>query len=231
MLILAAALAGVAVYLLLPAPSRNLAATTPAGAWREWGIRVRSSGPAAARRQRDREVSRVIDMVLALSAELRAGQPPAAAWSRLRRSSLIVAEGWAETEAATLDVPSVLRSAAAGSGRGGLARVAACWEVAEHSGAGLATALERVVQSLAAEREIAAEIDGQLAGARATARLLVVLPALALILGESLGAEPVRVLCTTPYGWGCLLAGSALSVVGSRWIEQQLRSASPWADR
>jgi tight adherence protein B len=227
----AAAVAGIAAYLFFPASSRAISKTTTAVSWSDVVRRVRGRTPAFAREQRDREVSQVTDLILALSAELRAGQPPAVAWSRLWGRSFVATDGGLRVGLDGADIPAVLRAAAVGSGRSGLARVAVCWDVAEQSGAGLAPALERVVQSLRAEREIAAEVEGQLAGSRATARLLVVLPVFALILGESLGAQPVRVLCTTGYGWGCLLLGLALSFVGSRWIEQQVRSVSPWNDR
>ena len=230
-MILAAALAGGAAYLLFPASRRSVSTKSLAAYSRDVVRRARERTPAFARQQRDREVSRVNDLVLALSAELRAGQAPAVVWSRLWGRSFFVVAGDSQVGLDGADIPAVLRAAAVGRGRSGLARVAACWEVAEQSGAGLATALERVGQSLEAEREIASEVEGQLAGSRATARLLAVLPVFALLLGESLGAEPVRVLCTTLYGWGCLLVGLALSFVGSRWIEQQVRAVSPWNDR
>jgi tight adherence protein B len=53
---------------------------------------------------------------------------------------------------------------------------------------------------------------------------------LAIIMGETLGADPLRVLFSTPYGWCCLLVGAGLSLVGSRWIEHQVQSVTPWID-
>ena len=105
--------------------------------------------------------------------------------------------------------------------------MAACLEVAEHSGSGLADGLACVIESLQHEREVAAEIEGQLAGPKATVRLLIILPALALLVGESLGAHPVAVLLTTPYGWLCLVSGSTLAAVGWQWVNRQVHSASP----
>jgi tight adherence protein B len=106
-------------------------------------------------------------------------------------------------------------------------RMAACWEVAEQSGSGLADGLSYVAESLQHEREVAAEIEGQLAGPRATVRLLITLPVLALIVGESLGAQPVAVLFTTTYGWLCLGAGSMLAGAGWHWVNRQVQTASP----
>ncbi len=106
-------------------------------------------------------------------------------------------------------------------------RASACWEVAEHAGSGLADGLSCVAESLQHEREIAAEIEGQLAGPKATVRLLVTLPVLALIVGESLGAQPVAVLLTTQYGWLCLGAGLLLAGAGWQWVNRQVQTASP----
>jgi len=105
--------------------------------------------------------------------------------------------------------------------------MAACWEVAERSGAGLAAALDRLAVGLQAELEVAAEIDSQLAGSRATARLLAVLPVVALVMGEALGADPLHVLFSTGYGWVCLVVGGGLSLLGFRWVEHQIRSVTP----
>ena len=52
-----------------------------------------------------------------------------------------------------------------------------------------------------AEHDIAVEIDGQLAGPRATAKLLVLLPAFALFLGNSLGADPLTCYFTRCLVW------------------------------
>jgi tight adherence protein B len=226
-MMLAASAAAMAAFLLFP---MTASPRHPSTAWSGLVRRVtntRTRSRPAVRRLRDREVQRVVDFTLALAAELRAGQAPPTAWDRLWWASPL-GGGDARADA---DIPTILRTAGAARGRGGLIRVAACWEVAEHSGAGLAEALERVARGLQAEREVAAEIEGQLAGSRATARLLVVLPVLALVMGETLGADPLHVLFTTPYGWGCLLVGGGLSVVGSRWVEHQVRSVTPWPDR
>jgi tight adherence protein B len=168
----------------------------------------------------------VIDFIQAFAAELRSGQAPALAWS-----SLWPAAGFGDDDSSGGQEPAAaMRSVATRPGNHGLARMAACWEVAEHSGAGLVEALDRVARALQSDREVAAEIESQLAGSRATARLLAVLPVLALVMGEALGADPLQVLLTTGYGWACLVMGGGLSLLGSRWIERQVRSVTPWSD-
>jgi len=229
--ILAACFAGIATFLFLRPAGRRLHPQGSHLSWRQVIQRVRERSPTSRRQRRAREVRSVADFCAALAAELRAGQPPSVAWSRLWGSTKLVSSSQAHAVGYRADIPSVLRAASTGLGHGGLERVAACWEVGENSGAGLAAALDRIAQSLQAEREISAEIDGQLAGSRATARLLAALPILALALGEALGADPLEILLTTGYGWLCLLLGVGLSVLGSRWIEQQIRSVTPWSDR
>ena len=104
-----------------------------------------------------------------------------------------------------------------------------CWKVAEQSGSGLTLALRQLVTALRHEADVAAEIDGQLSGPRATVRLLMVLPFLGLVMGEVLGADPLNILLTTPYGLGCLVAGMVLSVVGWHWVERQIAAVTPWS--
>jgi tight adherence protein B len=185
-------------------------------------------GPSYERRRYGEETIRVIDFTIALAAELRGGQTPHRAWTRLWPSSGLSSDPPRRADVRNVDVRQLLRVAARSApGRSGLMRMAACWEVAEQSGSGLADGLTCVAESLQHEREVAAEIEGQLAGPRATVRLLVTLPALALIVGESLGAQPVAVLLTTPYGWLCLGSGSLLSAAGWYWVTRQVQTASP----
>jgi tight adherence protein B len=117
-------------------------------------------------------------------------------------------------------VPAALRSAATLPGAEALASVAACWQVAQRNGAGLATALRRLTESLRAEEALRREIASQLAGARATARLLAALPALGLLLGSGLGGRPLDVLLHTPYGLACLVGGVTMQVTGVWWTDQ-----------
>jgi tight adherence protein B len=118
------------------------------------------------------------------------------------------------------DMPAVLRRMAARPGAEGLRRLAACWEVAEGSGAGLATATDRLAAGLRAEEAQRREISAQLAGPRTTARLLAVLPVFGLLLAAGLGGDPVHVLLGTPYGLACLSAGVALDIAGVLWTER-----------
>ena len=92
-LMFAAAAAAIAAYLLFPASSRSVSKTTLTASGRDVLRRVRERTPAFAREQRDREVSHVTDLIMALSAELRAGQPPVVAWAAAM-GSIVLCHGW-----------------------------------------------------------------------------------------------------------------------------------------
>lgn len=173
------------------------------------------------RRRRAAAADRRADLVLALcdglAADLLAGQPPVMALDA-------AAEDWAElapvASAARLgaDVPSALRALAGRPGAGQLRIVAAAWQVAHRSGAGLARALELAADNLRAERATARVVATELVAAEATARLLAVLPLGVLLLGSGLGGDPVGFLLGTPPGLVCLVVGLGLAQVGMLWL-------------
>jgi tight adherence protein B len=92
-------------------------------------------------------------------------------------------------------------------------------------GAPLAVVLERCAATVEADDETAAELDAALAGPRQTATLLGWLPAVGLLLGLLLGADPVGVL--TDGGWGtcCGAAGIGLTVLGRLWVRRMIARA------
>jgi tight adherence protein B len=83
----------------------------------------------------------------------------------------------------------------------------------------VAAVLDHVVQSVRADQELAREVRTECASARATARLLAVLPLLGLGLGSGLGGDPVQVLTRTLPGAVCLAAGTALALAGLAWVD------------
>lgn len=166
----------------------------------------------------------------ALAAELRSGQQPDVAWTRLWATGPPHCPDLAPQVASGTSVVQVMQVASRTPGCRGLQRIAACWAVTEVTGAGLAQALERIGRSLVAEQDIAVEIDGQLAGPRATAKLLVLLPAFALFLGNSLGADPLSVLFHSVPGLACLTVGVLLLLLGWRWSHAQVRSVTVWSE-
>ncbi|MFD0316442.1 type II secretion system F family protein [Streptomyces flavalbus] len=180
------------------------------------------------RRERERQGDAVIALCGALAGEVRAGRQPGAALPTAARDS----GGLGEAQAAVLaaarfggDVPEALTGAARQPGADGLLGLAACWRVAVDQGAGLAAGLDRLEAALRAERDQRAELRAQLSGARATAVMLAGLPAVGLLLGAALGADPLHVLLHTGAGLGCLLVGGLLEGVGVWWVLRIVRGA------
>ncbi|MFF3850055.1 type II secretion system F family protein [Streptomyces sp. NPDC002328] len=181
-----------------------------------------------ARRAGERRADSVIALCAALAGEVRAGRQPGEALQRAARDS----GGLGEAQAAVLaaarfggDVPDALSTASKRPGADGLLGLAACWRVAVDQGAGLASGLDRLEGALRAERDQRADLRAQLAGARSTALMLAALPALGLLLGTALGADPLHVLLHTGAGLGCLVVGGVLEGVGMWWAVRIVRGA------
>jgi len=188
--------------------------------------RLRSGAPSYRRIERDTNRHEVIDFAGALVALLQVGHSPLAAWYQLGcASSLPGSSGHGQLS--LMDPIAAMRTAAKGDGCEGLERIAICWDLAESSGVGLSLALRRLMTTLRSEREIAAEVETQLSAPRATVRLLMTLPLIAVAMGQSLGANPLAVLLSTAHGLICLVAGVALSVAGWMWTERQIGSVNP----
>jgi tight adherence protein B len=182
---------------------------------------VRESRLREARRRRQRAVTTLCD---ALSAELRAGLP---ALTAVVRSCQETPELTSVSTAARLggDIASALHRCAGAPGAEGLRAVAAAWEVAGSSGAGLAAVLARVAGSLRSDEDARAEVQAALGPPRATAKMLAVLPLFGVALGSSMGARPVHFLVATSWGFGCLSSGGMLALMGVWWVERLASSA------
>ncbi len=189
------------------------------------GRRLRARERAELERRR---ADAVVAVCAAIAGELRAGSQPAAALRWAARSSEALGPEQAAVLAAARfggDVPEALRRAARTDGAGGLAGVAACWQVAVDGGAGMAAGLDRLETALREHRDQQERLRAQLAGAWATATLLAVLPAAGLAMGWALGADPLRILLHTPAGLVCLVTGGALEAAGLWWAARLVRGA------
>ncbi|WP_426563886.1 type II secretion system F family protein [Angustibacter sp. McL0619] len=169
--------------------------------------------PSSARLVLDADL--LLTLVEMVSVQVRAGASPTAAWRAAvdvlglgPAGDVADPSGW--LVAAGRQLPAA-RAAAAG------------WRLAERTGAPLSDVLDGVAGALRDESALAADVEAALAGPRATVRLLMVLPVGAVLLGQLIGADPVRVLTTTGPGRVCALAGLLLLGLGRWWMAHLVR--------
>jgi tight adherence protein B len=180
----------------------------------------------AATRLEEANAAQMAEVCDLLAAELSAGRPAEAALAE-------AAQAWAPllpvAEVCRLggDVPAAFREVAATSGAGGLRLLAAAWSVSLRTGGGLGAATARVADAVRRDQVTRRLVAGELASARATARLVAGLPVLALLLGSGAGADPWSFLLRTPWGWACLGSGLATGLLGLWWMELIASEAEP----
>ncbi|WP_026117081.1 type II secretion system F family protein [Nocardiopsis valliformis] len=160
----------------------------------------------------------VILLCRVMAAELRAGQPPETA---LRVAALEAGPMVGEVS----DAASLRRVAERDEDLWALVYLAACWEVAAETGAGLAGVVDALAVSLTEREEQRAEVSARAAGPRTTALVLVGLPVVGVAMSAALGGSPLVFLFTTPLGLLCLVLGVLLDVLGAWWTLRMVRGA------
>lgn len=192
-----------AVWLALARAGRSAAGLVRAGVAR------RRVGPGRLLGRR-REVSAGAEAVRVAVAQvvalLRAGAPPAAAWSRALGVPVDAA-----------GVPDAAALAPVVGGVGHARSVVAAAVLARDVGAPLAAVLDAVSGALVAEAEALAEREASLAGPRATARVLMWLPLLGALLGWLLGADPLGTALDGGAGTAAVCLGLLLLAAGRAW--------------
>ena len=160
--------------------------------------------------------------VLALGDELSTGLPLETAVAR-------AADGipWlshtARAAAMGGDIPQSLRLDATRHDLAVLASLSAAWQVAAGSGAGLAAAARNLGHAAVERERTRRELASEMAGPRATARVLALLPAIGLLLGSGLGGSPWTWLTGTPLGLVVLAVGLGLEILGLAWVQWLVR--------
>jgi tight adherence protein B len=187
---------------------------------------LRTVRRARARRGAERRRDQVLAACEGLSADLASGLAPAQA---LRAMATEYAELRPVVRAIEIgaDVPVALRAAAERPGAGSLRVAAAAWSVSTRSGAGLARMIELAADTMRANRATARVVAAELAAARATARLLTLLPGGVLLLGRGMGGDPLAFLLFTTPGQLCLTVGVGLAWCGRLWLERIADQVDP----
>lgn len=104
--------------------------------------------------------------------------------------------------------------------------LAAAWRVATVSGSPLAPALRGFAETLRNREAAHRDIRIALAGPRATARIVMLLPVVAVLLGLLMGVDLVATI-STPVGAGAVAAGLVLIMMARGWMRRLVRSAAP----
>ena len=103
--------------------------------------------------------------------------------------------------------------------------LAAAWDVATRAGAPLSGCLRDLAAAFRELGQLHRDLTVALTGPRATARLVMVLPLVALLFGSLMGFDTLRTLLLTGPGLVCLAAGSALMFAAARWNRRLVRRA------
>ena len=180
------------------------------------GEQVRAHGRAAS-----------LHILGSFGAELAAGHPPQVALTR----ALSHNNGWPRTAAACSwggDIPQALEHD--GAEHPAALRLAACWRVTERTGAPLVEVVQRLA---AAERdmdEARVHMHSALAGPRATARMLALLPVIGVGLGFVMGVNPLGWFLSTMWGMTVLAMGFVLVGLGVWWTNRIVARAASGID-
>lgn len=216
---------GVAGLLLLGPGVVLVALVVAAGGSRLLAARARA-------RTRAEEWRGAVEACAALAAELRTGSTSAQALGVAAALARGPSQEALRAAAAAAqwggDVPAVLLAEASSSCSVPevLRGLAACWQVCTRAGSGLAAAVERLAEGLRARQAQERAVEAALAGPRASAGLLALLPLMGIALAAGLGARPVHVLLHTPLGVACLVAGTGLDTVGLWWTGRLVSHAA-----
>lgn len=119
------------------------------------------------------------------------------------------------------DVAAGLRSAAAGSSVPAYwDRLAVCWQLAVEHGLAMSTLMLTAHRDIVGRQRFADRVNAGLAGARATATILAALPFLGVVLGELIGARPIRFLLGGSLGGWLVVIGVGLVGIGIAWSDR-----------
>jgi tight adherence protein B len=157
----------------------------------------------------------------AMTAGLRVGAHPAAAAESAAEDAQPPTDATLRAIAAAArldgDMTRALSTVNTPSLTAALNRIAAAWQLAQRHGLPLADVLDAVRRDLEQRARFSRQVLARLAGPKASALVLSLLPALGVAMGEAMGARPVHVLTNTGTGQLLLVAGVVLLCAGVAW--------------
>lgn len=101
------------------------------------------------------------------------------------------------------------------------------WNLANRLGGSVLSAIERQIQILTQVQLQQREIELALSAPRATAKLVMGLPVLALLLAQFSGLNPVPSIFQSPVGCIAFALGIALMIIGRIWSDSMVNKAQP----
>ncbi|MGY6497788.1 MAG: type II secretion system F family protein, partial [Microcella sp.] len=163
-----------------------------------------------------------------LAVLLGAGLSPASAWRHLAaagRDAHPLVGAVAEHPALVRD-PAEAMAAASGDPPVEWRALTAAWRIAATAGAPLSAVLRSIADALRDRADARREIAVALAAPRATARLVLWLPAAGMLLALLIGVDVVATV-VNPIGLVSVVAGLGLVHAGRRWTSRLLAEAEP----
>jgi tight adherence protein B len=198
----------VAIAMAVIGPAGALAtALLAAACWREWRSRHVASAKILA-------AEGISEALQAMVAELRAGAHPVTAAESAAADAAPQA-----VESMRLIAVSARLDGDPGDGAedGVLGQFARAWSLVRRHGLPMADVLDAVRRDVVAGVRFTRQTHARMAGPRASAVVLALLPSLGVALGEAMGADPLRILLSTPPGQFLLMVGCALIWAGLAW--------------
>jgi tight adherence protein B len=205
---------GVLAWLAVGPGAGVAAAVLSAVLWRRWQSRRRLRAGLDA-------ISALAEAVRSLATGLRTGAHPAEAAdlaaadaappaADVLRAIAAAARLDGDIHRALATVPTLVLTDA-------LSRLGRAWVLATRHGLPLADVLDAVARDLDQRARFSRQVLARMAGPRASATILALLPAVGVALGEAMGARPLHVLTTTAAGQLLLVTGVALLCAGIAW--------------
>lgn len=172
------------------------------------------------RRTRSEHLTRaeVAGACAVIANQVRVGRIPAEALSLAAVDAPVLAVA-ARVQRNGGDVVAALLEDSRRPGCRGLQDLARAWQVGTRTGAPMADLLDQVATALRQDQSVERTVASELAGPRATGKVMAVLPLCGIGLGYLLGGDPIGFLLEGPLGWACLIGGAVLAAGGVLWIE------------